>query len=239
MKKYLLLLISFISIFNLIIIYYCAEASEATLSDASFALQEDVIDNHFCNVKKLDKENKSYAIKCFDVSDKGNVAVGMSDGLINVYDINDNFICGYEIYSNGIYALKWENDNLYIFFLRYNTAILLSMQGNILNTYTIKDNENYNYNDMIDKTMQRKRIEKNGFVYKLQYDFPINIDGANKLVKYDNSSQSTIVNTSYLMKTKVITTICIFQILLILVILIIIILNKVKYRNSLFKHQIN
>ena len=54
MKKYLLLLISFISIFNLIIIYYCAEASEATLSDASFALQEDVIDNHFCNVKKRD-----------------------------------------------------------------------------------------------------------------------------------------------------------------------------------------
>ena len=33
--------------------------------------------------------------------------------------------------------------NLYIYFLRYNTAVLLSMQGNILSTYTIKEDENY------------------------------------------------------------------------------------------------
>lgn len=155
MKKYLLLLISFMLILNFTAINCSAET---TPEDISFVLQEDIIDKRFCDIKMLKEENKSYAIQCFDVSVQGNVAVGLSDDIVNIYDSNNNFMCGYEINSKGIYALRWENENLYIYFLRYNTAILLSMQGNILNTYTIKVNDNYN--DIFDNIIRRKTLKK-------------------------------------------------------------------------------
>lgn len=232
MKKYMLLLILFMFILNLPVIYCSAETSEAIPKEISFVLQENVIDKRFLEIEMVEKENKSYEIQCFDVSETGNVAVGMSDDIVNIYDVNNNFMCGYEINSRGVYALKWENDNLYIYFLRYNTAVLLSMQGNILNTYTIKEDENYN--DMYDYAVRRNKSEKNGFIYELKCDFFLG--GANRLLKHSDDSQTVILDTSNIMKKKLATTVYIFPIAVFSVAVIIILLHKSKYRNLLFKH---
>lgn len=97
-------------------------------------------------------ENKEYhlsSIKCFDVSNKGLIAVGTDEGIekhINVYDSNGTFKYGYSFTDYGTYGIGFDDENILIYISRGDTAYLVDRKGNCLEKCDILNNlENNSY----------------------------------------------------------------------------------------------
>jgi len=114
-------------------------------------LSEKEMNTVLSNVKisLLKEEPKNRAIRCFDVSENGSIALGFGDSVkrkIGVYSSNGDFEYGFEFNSYGTYGVEWDEDNLIIYLVRSDIAITVDSMGQVVDVLKIKDtHENNSY----------------------------------------------------------------------------------------------
>ena len=160
----------------------------------------------YMELTTVKQEYNKTALTCFDVSDSGLIAVGMSTGsqkMVFVYDGNGMFLYGYQFHDSGSFCLEWQGDYVGVYSVRGNTLVVLDEKGNCMCAYecgdSIADNDYLrNEIDVTERTV-------NGRTYVMKNDMGIlnflassysqieitDADGTTRLVYDVNGDQIT------------------------------------------------
>lgn len=126
------LILQFVMLFP---VYLAAGDSNETISGFSTSElpdsnQKKIEEN--INLKPISQMNANYKVDCFDVSDSGQIAVGVSSGgnkYVYVFDSDGQFDRGYSFTCDGMFLLGWNSDNVLIYLVRGNYEISINDQG--------------------------------------------------------------------------------------------------------------
>ncbi len=80
-------------------------------------------------------EPASAPIVCFDVNENGSFLVvykGASDRRVGIYDPQGNFQYGYSLGPGGNLGAEWDEENIILYFMRGDLALLVDPYGNCL-----------------------------------------------------------------------------------------------------------
>lgn len=214
-------------IFLFIII--CLMNSVIVFANEQYFEMEEVDDPKYNSIDLFESEKLSYSIQTFDVSKEGNIAVGMSEYIICIYNKDLEFQHCFQLDQDGAYYLKWDLDgNLLVCFTRYNTIVKVKMTGEIVGIYRIIDTKKNNQLVLkLDK--KSKQIDNEIFKMKTQ-----GYNGYTYLIKVDkNGNETIIIDTSKLMKYEIIKIVIIAFI--IVTIFLTLFIKLLKYRDLLNK----
>lgn len=108
------------------------------------------------DVSLITKAPRKKAIQCFDVNEKGMIAlghelIGMSK-MISVYDSDGNFKYGYSFDASGTFGVEWNGDYLNIYLVRGDLLVTVDCEANIIDMARVQDTKENNryYNNYID-----------------------------------------------------------------------------------------
>jgi len=191
-------------------------------------------------INKITEEGDKKAIECFDVNEKGNIAVGSSDFLkriIKIYSEDGAFQYGFEFETAGKFGLEWDNDNILIYNVRGNIVISVDSKGDVVAVDKIADTIN---NQLYWKnTIYATKRTNNNKTYEIRNDMgPLNIFSFNYsqlLITDQNGDVKIIYDVNSYQITKYIIIIII--IISIIVFLIIPTIYKL-YKDGKKKHNI-
>lgn len=149
------------------------------------------------NIKSKNEEYYFHSIECFDVSDKGLIAVGISEDIkkyINVYDNDGIFKYGYSFEIYGTFGIEFDNDNIIIYTVRGDKAYLIDKKGNCLEICDILNNsENNSYwNNVVFARLK----ESDGNKYYLSKNkslLGIFSSSYSQLIKRDSNGDKTVL----------------------------------------------
>lgn len=164
MKKYFILFTLMIVFANIFVV--SAANEELVLYDISEEEQYTFLSNIDFTLE-TNEPKKNYAY-CFDVNPAGLLAVGMdrSDGqIVCVYDFYGNFKYAYSFVCSGYYYVKWDNENIIIYFDRSNILASFDKNGNCLYMKDIPYNENGYYLRNV-FCVNKKTIDDNLYLMK-------------------------------------------------------------------------
>ena len=89
------------------------------------------------DVRLLTDEPKKMAIECFDVNEKGLIAIGFDRNnpfgrsTIAVYSDKGDFQYGYQFRTEGTYVFEWAGENVIIHIVRSDWAVLVNPNGEV------------------------------------------------------------------------------------------------------------
>lgn len=98
--------------------------------------------------------HKGAAIRSYDISEQGRIAIAFSDERIGVYDRDMN--CLFELFfeERGAYGVLWKGENVLFLDHRSNTALEYNDSGERLNIYRIKGPSNHWF-EIVDERVRR------------------------------------------------------------------------------------
>ena len=97
------------------------------------------------DVRLLTDEPKKEAIECFDVNERGFIAIGFSKAsqsgsrTIAIYSDKGVFQYGYQFEAMGAFYVEWVSDNLVIHIMRGEKAITVNSIGEVEEIRTVLD----------------------------------------------------------------------------------------------------
>ena len=145
----------------------------------------------------LTEEPQKNAVACFDVNEDGLVAIGTENASkksILIYTSNGTFQYGYEFDSSGSFGVEWDGNNIIIYLIRSDLAVLTDEKGTVLELYEIENTiENNSYWNHSVFTPQR---EVNNSRYIMKNDMGLlNVlaSSYSQVVKIDNNENETII----------------------------------------------
>lgn len=158
------------------------------------------------NILLLNEEPERKAIRCFDVSSDGLIALGQNNGErkeVCIYSTEGVFQYGYSFKCGQSFGVEWSNENINIYFVRSDVIVTLNCNGNIMAIAEVSDTiENNTYRNHL--LYSQNRIVGNN-TYSVKNDMGllnliatsysqllfVNADGE-EVVLYDvNSTQFT------------------------------------------------
>lgn len=138
----------------LLLMIFC-RGFEAMAADTGFtvdALPQERIDTILenINITRIDEEPRKQGIFCFDVNERGEIAIGYKDFFagktVCVYSSDGAFQYGYRFQDLGSYGIELEEDILKIYFVRGEIAVTVNSLGEIVSVTEIQDTrENNSY----------------------------------------------------------------------------------------------
>ena len=113
-------------------------------------LPEDDIDTFLknINISFFEDEPSKTGIKCFDVNENGVIAIGCSSSDIKtvcIYTNDGDFQYGYRFNCSGDFGVELYNDNLIVYFVRSDVAIMVNSMGKVESILKIKNTSENNY----------------------------------------------------------------------------------------------
>ena len=100
-------------------------------------------------IDEIEEEPIHKPIDCFDVNEKENIVIGISDGErkeVVVYNSLHEFIKGYEFIDSGSFGIEWNDDEINIYLVRSDISVTINENGDIDNIVGIKNSmENDSY----------------------------------------------------------------------------------------------
>jgi hypothetical protein len=160
-------------------------------SNVSLEVQDRVWKN--VQLVKSDNPEMQSGISTFDVNNSGQIAIGLSNKKINIYDTDGQFQYGYSFSTAGDYEMEWDKQNLIIYLVRSDIALKVDSEGNYLELESIdnsiENNSYWNY-------LERKTSQTSGGnYYEVNNKKGINIFATNysRLVKTDSNGIETII----------------------------------------------
>lgn len=121
----------------------------------------------------------------FDVNDFGQVALGLCNHTINVYNSNNHFQYSYTFQSAGDYYVEWGKGCLIIYFVRSHIAVAVDSLGNLVEMRDIDINSLHNSHYWRNLRQTSKKINNSDYVIKKDLG----------LLNYFASSYSKLVKT--------------------------------------------
>lgn len=181
----------------------------------------------------LDTDVKSESMSCFDVSDEGLVALGFINNTICVYNHNGDFKYGYSFDCSGSFGVEWDDENLLVYFVRSDIAVLLDNSATCLEikeiSNSIQNNTYWNHTVFAEKRL----IGKDKFEIKNDLGI-LNIftTSYSKLVKTnENGIETVIYDISNHYRLKVL--LMLFGIILFIIIVVCVIIKQIKKTKTL------
>lgn len=163
------------------------------------------------NISSLSKEPVHKSIQCFDVNEKGMVAIGQQDVYgteVCVYNSSKEFLYGYSIDINQSFGLEWDDNYINIYLVRSDVIISMDSAGNILDVKQVDDTiENNTYGNELLYSTSRSVGNK---TYLLRNNMGILnwiATSYSQIVTVDDTGTETIiydVNSTQLLRTTVI-----------------------------------
>ena len=159
--------------------------------------KETFLNNVYFSV--IETEPTKTTMQCFDVNEKGLIAIGTGSALssskkIIIYDIDGNFQKGLQFNCSGSFGLEWINNNLNVYFVRSDVAVSCDLNGNITSIKKIdntKENNSY-WNKVINSQScifsDGKLLMKNDMGA-----FSVFASSYSQLVFVDQQGQETII----------------------------------------------
>ncbi len=96
----------------------------------------------------LKSDERKHSITCFDVSEKGFIALGVENNshkYIYIYNPQGQFLYGYSFDDDGTYGVEWDKENLLIYFVRSDVAALVNKHAEILELRKISNSIHNTY----------------------------------------------------------------------------------------------
>lgn len=124
-----------------------ANAMNTGFSTQSLSSEERKAFDTNVDISFLEIEPNKKTIECFDVNEKGVVAIGSSVSkrkTIAIYDSKGVFQYGYEFDCNGAFGIEWDNDNIIIYFVRSDVACSVNPVGTIEELLKIENTQENN-----------------------------------------------------------------------------------------------
>ena len=124
------------------------------------------------SVTVIHEEPPPSSVKCFDVNDCGQVALGFYPAqTIGVYSSDGTFLYGYTFHSSGDYSLIWDNGYVCILFMRSGVLATFDTEGNCIDIKMYAEvADNYRY---IRNTFDKPQKQHGTTSYWLEKNIPI------------------------------------------------------------------
>lgn len=159
----------------------------------------------------LTTEPVKKGIQCFDVNEKGMVAIGQNgadDKRVCIYDSDGKFLYGYTFDVSQSFGVEWDGEYINIYFVRSDVIISLDSDCNVLDIKKIQNTmDNNTYSDKlkhltrsIGDTTYLVRNDMGIFnLIALSYSQVVTIDstGAERII-YDINSEQLFITISLL-----------------------------------------
>lgn len=149
------------------------------------------------NLSLIKIEPKQNSISCFDVNDNGLIAIGSAnstDKSVLVYAPDGTFQYGYTFDCSGEFRLEWDDDNIIIYWVRSDVAVLVDEEGKIIEIKEIQNTmENNSYWNHFVSVRQRT---VNGSQYTMKNNMgPFNIFASSysQLIRTDADGNITTI----------------------------------------------
>lgn len=142
------------------------------------------------NPELIQTDSTKTGIKCFDVSDSGEIAIGIGGGsncMIYVYDASGVFQYGYRLRIDGAFGLVYVDDLLGIYSLRGNTIIFCNHTGACVDVHTLSGT-----GSQTKAILNRISKDVGGKKYVLERDMNIG-DSYSRLVQIDEDGNRTVL----------------------------------------------
>ena len=139
--------------------------------------------------KRLDSAPEKMPIKCFDVNESGQIAIGSeksADKIVAIYSSTGDFLYALSFEADGSFGVEWNGDCLNVYLVRASVLAQVDSQGKVLGVFAVKDTaENNSY---WNNTVHSATRNAGGTEYKIDNNLgPLN---------YIQSSYSRLVATS-------------------------------------------
>lgn len=161
------------------------------------------------SVTVIHEEPPRLSVKCFDVNEHGQIALGFYPAqTIGVYSPDGSFLYGYTFHSSGDYSLIWDKGCVCIYFMRSSVLATFDADGNCIDIEMYAEvADNYRY---IRNTFDKSKKQLGTISYWLEKDIPIAHGYARLLCSDgDESSQILYDATAESNTSIIITLICI------------------------------
>lgn len=86
-------------------------------------------------------EDSSSKTCSFDVSENGQIALGLCNNTISIYDSDSTFQRSYQFNTYGSYFVEWDNNNLNIFLVRSSLIVQVDNDGNLTEIREVKNGQ--------------------------------------------------------------------------------------------------
>lgn len=94
------------------------------------------------------------AIRSYDVSDQGWVAIAFTKNKIGIFDEDMNFISELSFETSGVYGVLWSGESILIMDCTPHRAIECNIYGEIIHVYNVKGPNGYWF-DVVEKRMRK------------------------------------------------------------------------------------
>lgn len=134
------------------------------------------------------------SIACFDVNERGLIAIGFDAQPrpeIHIYDNEGTFLYGYSFNCNGSFGIEFVGDNIAIYFVRGEYIHIYDHTGTNLDVrrvLNVAQNESW-VSNIIDPTLKTV----GGDHYRLERDIGLSTRSYSRLVKTDGQGHQTVI----------------------------------------------
>lgn len=98
--------------------------------------------------------SRGEAIRSYDVSDQGWVAIAFTKNKIGIFDENMNFISELSFETSGVYGVLWYGESILIMDNTPHRAIECNIYGEIIRVFDVKGPDTYWF-DIVEKRMRK------------------------------------------------------------------------------------
>ncbi|MBP3415444.1 MAG: hypothetical protein J6L81_09650, partial [Clostridia bacterium] len=128
------------------------------------------------------------SIVSFDVSESGNILLGLSGDKIVVIDANGNALHYYKFHEDGSYYVLWKEDNILLYLVRSRLIIEISPDGNLVDMVHTDDRSSIN-DELWRRIGNKNKITVGEYTYAMtNYAF-----GYSRLIKTDGQGNIDII----------------------------------------------
>lgn len=105
-------------------------------------LQERVWNNIELKVSKdIEVKDVFYS---YHVNEAGDLAIGLRNRIVNVYDSDNRFLYSITFQGAGSYSIEWKENNLLLYLVRSDIAVEIDSSGNLITMREIITNSQHN-----------------------------------------------------------------------------------------------
>ena len=196
------------------------EYAEALTINTGFSTEEfseDELNTFITNfeISMLTYEPEKRVIECFDVNEKGLIAIGCASSenkTICIYSNDGIFQYGYSFKSYGSFGIKFDENSIIIYLVRSSVAVSVNLAGEIEGALRIL--ETYENNTYWNKSVFAKKREVSGTEYTLRNNmgiFNLFASSYSQLVALDINGEESIlydVSSTHMAK-MIVMSVCI------------------------------
>lgn len=198
MKKYIILLIVFISIFTFSINVCAINTDFVTLKMEQKNIDLVLENTNIREIKEKQLTDFTATINSFDVSSDHNVLLGLSDKHILILDNDKNILKCLKFDYNASWRVCWKGENILLYLVRANVFIEITQSGEFV-SMSEYDTKNSNNATLMTEWAETKDICIDGYTYTMTYSQLIMTDNnGNSAFLYDVSETSKIQSYAFL-----------------------------------------